>query len=252
MQQDLYQIIIPLFSIPFLLLAYWRLNLKRLKIYHSPLLGKIEIFKKYNGEKALTINSYIQGISIEKKSAQSSYWFYVAEQAVKFCQNKNNSQILMLGLGANTVSNFISQLNPSIHQTIIEIDKYIIDACRQYFGLDKLPNYQIIKADAYKLVDIKNIFDQKFDVIVVDIFTGNPPYISLKSNQPPFIEKLLPWLKRDGMIVFNRPGHTEKTRSDSRELQQYLNTLFKTIQLFDIKDPRGYRNNVITGDRLII
>lgn len=252
MQQDLYQIIIPLFSIPFLLLAYWRLNLKRLKIYHSPLLGKIEIFKKYNGEKVLTINSYIQGVSTEKDSIKKSYEYCIATHTTSFCKSRKNAEVLMLGLGANTIPNLVAKIDPQIRQTIIEIDKYIIDACRKYFNLDQLPNYRLIKADVYKLAIKKKFFNYKFDVIVVDIFTGNPPYVSLQSNQPSFIKKLLPWLKRDGMIVFNRPGHTEKTRSDSRELQQYLNTLFKTIQLFDIKDPRGYRNNVITGDRLII
>lgn len=247
MQQFNLEIIVPLISIPCLLLALWRIGLRRLKTYHSPLLGKIEIYKKYNGEKLLTINSYAQGISTEQKSIQKSYWYCIAREAVKFCQNKKNPQVLMLGLGANTIPTLIAGLNPAICQTIVEIDKEIIQACRTYFKLDSLPNYQLVRTDAYQLAEDKNAFGRQFNVLIVDIFTGKPPYVSLKSNKPNFIQKLLPWIKTDGMIIFNRPGNTEESRTDSQKLKNYLDTLFKNTTLFDLHDPRGYRNNVIVA-----
>lgn len=247
MQQIDFALVIPVLIIPLLLLLLWRIGLRRLKIYHSPLLGKIEVFKKYNGEKVLTINSYGQGISIDKKSIAKSYWYKIAQEAVKFCQNKKHPQVLMLGLGANTISSLIGKMNPQIHQTIVEFDGYIIEACKKYFGLDKLPKFDLVQDDVYKLVDRKNVFKKPFDVLIVDVFTGKPPFISLKSNEPSFIEKNLPWLKKDGMILFNRPGNTESARTDSQKLREYLSTLFKKTGMFDIKDPRGYRNNVITG-----
>lgn len=245
MQSNTIQIIIPLTVIPFLLLALWRIGLRRLKKYNSPLLGNIEVWQKYNGEKLLTINAYAQGVSAEKESIKKSYWFAIAQLTAKFCQNKKDPQILMLGLGAGTVSNLIAKLNPQIFQTLVEFDEFIIAACQKYFGLNKLPNHQLIQADAYKLMDKKDPFGKKFDVMIVDIFTGKPPYVSLKSNQPNFIEKLFPSLKKDGMIIFNRPGNTPEARSDSEELRKYLATVFKKAEILDINDPRGYRNNVI-------
>lgn len=250
MQQNFSQLIIATSFIPILLFIYWRIRLKKLKAYQSKILGKIEVFEKYNKERVLITNSYIQGVSIHDKSIEKSYWFAVAESAVKYCQGKNDPKVLMLGLGANTIPNLIAKLNPKMHQTIVEIDNFITQACREFFDLDKLPNHQLIQADAYQLFNGKKVPNQPFDVIVVDIFTGEPPYVDLKSNKPNFIIKLLPFLKKDGAIIFNRPAHNEKSRKDGQQLKDYLSTIFKETEILDIKDPRGFRNHVILGKHI--
>lgn len=241
------QILIPTLLIPILILLLWRIGVRKIKSYNSPLLGKVEVYQKYNGEKLLAINSYAQGVSINHPSIKKSYWYKITEEATRFVKGTANPQVLMLGLGANTISSLINKLNPKVYQTIVEFDGTIIQACEEHFGLDKLANYTLIHADAYKLINKKEPFKQKFDVIIVDIYTGEPPYVSLKSNKPNFIEKLIPFLKKEGMVIFNRPGNTDKARKASEELKNYLSTLFKKTNLIDIKDPRGYRNNVITA-----
>lgn len=250
MQQNIASLIIALVLLPIIFLAIWRLKLKRLALYHSPILGKIEVLQKYNGEKVLATNSYPQGISIEQESVRQSYWFTMASEAVKFCGNKKNPQVLSLGLGAGTTPNLIAQLNPKINQTIVEIEGLIIKVCKEFFGLDKIKNTKVIQADAFTY--IQDGPKGRFDVIVVDIFLAIPPYISTSSNQPDFIKKLLSCLKQDGAIIFNRPGHTEAVRNDSQKLENYLKTLFKETKILDIKDPRGYRNSIITGTGRIL
>lgn len=244
MRQDL-QLAVTLILIPILLIAYWRLRLKRLKKYASDKLGDIEIWQKYNKELLLTINTYAQGVSTNSPSIKKSYWYKVAELAVSHTRSTTHPQMLMLGLGANTISSLIAKLNPEAAQTIVEFDEMIIQACYDFFNLDKLSNYQIVQEDVYQLLNKKRVFEKKFDAIIVDVFTGKPPYVSLKSNQPNFIEKLLPYLKKEGVIIFNRPGNTEGARGDSQKLENYLKTLFQNTNFFDIKDPRGYRNNII-------
>lgn len=250
MQQNLFQVIIAIAALPFLGLAIWRIRLKRLASYCSPLLGKIEVLQKYNGEKVLTTNSYPQGVSTEQESITQSYWYIVASEASKFCRNRKSPQILTLGLGANTIPNLLAKLDPEINQTIVEIDEQIIEACRKFFGLDNLPNSKLIQADAFSFDFAQDGPKNRFDVIIVDIFLGAPPYVSIDSNRPSFIEKLLPSLKKDGLIIFNRPGHTENVRADSKKLETYLQTLFKKTRMFDVKDPRGFRNTVITAQIL--
>jgi len=138
MQPDILQIIIPLLLLPILIWGWWRLRLKRIAGYYSPLLGKIEIFQKYNGEKVLTINSYPQGVSIHDESIKKSYWYAIAQEVLRFTQKRKKPQILMLGLGACTIPNLIAKQDKNIHQTIIEIDKEIIKACHDFFGLGQL------------------------------------------------------------------------------------------------------------------
>lgn len=247
MWQNIIQIIIPLLLIPFLLWAYFRLRLKKLAQYKSEKLGQITVIEKYDKEKVLTINYYAQGVSIEKISIKQSYWFKVAQHTVKYCKDKKNPRVLMLGLGANTISNLINRLNPKIHQTIVEFDDKIIQACREYFHLDGLTNYKLIHSDVYKLFNQNKMFDKNFDVIIVDIFTGHAPFVDVKSNEANFIQKVTKHLKKDGTIIFNRPAHDESLREGGLKLKKYLTEFFKNTTLLDIKDPRGYRNNIITA-----
>lgn len=245
MHDTLTSIILPLISIPFLLVLYWRLNVKLLKKYKSPLLGTIEVRQKYNGEKLLTINGYAQSVSPEQNSIKGSYWYAIAEQTLQFCQDLKNPKLLMFGLGAATIPHLIAKKDPQIQQTIIEIDPAMIQACREFFDLDSLPHCQVIQADAYKIVADKKALGDKFDVAIVDIYIGKPPFVSPGSNKPAFIEKVLSYLKTDGIIIFNRPGNTEEVRQDNFALKKYLSGIFKNTNLVDIKDPRGYRNHMV-------
>ncbi len=236
-----------IFLIIVLMSCFWRLQIKKLKEYHSPILGLIEIWEKYNGEKILTINKYHHGISTDAKSFKKSYWYYIAKQALDHIKHQKKPEVLFFGLGANASSRTIDQQNPQAHQTIIEIDHSIIEACKEFFHLDEMKNMTVIEGDAYKLIDERKYSQKKFDVMVVDIFTGIPPYVSTKTNQPPFIEKLQKWLKKDGLIIFNRPANIAADREDTKKLDAYLRTKFKKVQTVYIKDPRGYQNEIITA-----
>jgi len=67
MQQNITGLIIALILVPILLFFYWRLRLKKIAFYNSPILGKIEIFQKYNSEKVLTINSILREYQLKIK-----------------------------------------------------------------------------------------------------------------------------------------------------------------------------------------
>ncbi len=237
-------LIIPIILIVILLKIYFKLRLKKLYEKNSPLLGKIEVFEKQNKEKVLTTNSYPQGLSIENPSIKKSYWYKVADLAASY---KKNSNILNLGLGANTIPSLIEKLNPSSKQTIIEIDPYIIEACKKFFNLDNLKNSKIIQADAFTWVNKNLKPETKYDVIIVDIFLGAPPYHDIKSNSPEFVKNLSKLLKKDGMLIFNRPAHKPEIREDGENFAKFLKTLFKNVEIFDIRDPRGFRNHIITA-----
>lgn len=251
-----------LLLIIFLIWSVWRLRLKKLKTYYSPLLGKIEIFEKYNKELCLTINNYVQGVSINHPSVEKSYWGFIANFIVKNIKDKKSPEVLMLGLGSNTISSLIAKKNNSIKQTVVEIDSHIIQACKDFFKLDQTPNLTLIHEDVYKIFPLlppywkkqekkatvhPQIKEKKFDVIIVDIFTGKTPFYSEDSSKPEFIMRLKQYLKRDGIILFNRPGTNKEILEDNQKLSRFLKTQFKKVKIALIKDPRGYRNNVIIG-----
>lgn len=230
-----------------LLWIVWRLRVKKLRIYQSKISGPIEIWQKYNGELVMVNKNCHHGLSIDDKSITKSYWFKVADQVLKQVRGKKSAEVLILGLGANTSSRIINQKSPQTKLTIVEFDPAIIQACRDYFHLNEMENLQLIEADAYKLINKRPDFKKKFDVIVVDIFIGDPPYISTKTNQPSYIEKLVGWLKKDGRMIFNRPIQADQD-NETEQLIKFLKTEFKTVRSEKIADPRGYKNVVITAD----
>lgn len=243
----LYEVILFLLVIAACLAILRSIGIIRLKKYTSPLLGSVEVWQKFSGEKSLTINKYTHGISIYKKSISKSYWYHIAKITLDHCRSKKQPKVLFLGLGANTSSLLVARKNPATHQTIIEIDDSIIKACETYFELKTMPNYTLIKGDAYKLIDTRKDFIHTFDVIVIDIFTGNPPYVSTRSDKPTFIQKLLTWSKPGGLLVFNRPANTKQALLDSEALTAYLRTILKNVTTTCIKDPRLFQNNIVTG-----
>lgn len=249
MGESFLKLIIPFIVTPVLLIILWRIRLKKLATYNSALLGKIEVFEKYNGERVLTFNNYPQGLSHDKKDIEKSYWYTVAEQTVTYCKSRKNPEILMFGLGACTIPNLIKKLSkgPTLYQTIVEFDPLVVKACEDFFGLKDIPNCKIVLADAYKLVEGSDPFGKKFDCVISDIYVSKPPFVVKKSAQPDFINSILKFLKKDGAVIFNWPAHNDESRSDGLKLKKYLSTLFKQTEIINVKDPRGFKNNIIIG-----
>lgn len=219
---------------------------KRLRRYESSLSGFVDVYEKLNGEKVLMTNYFVQGVSIEKSSIKKSYWYAVAKYAAIHSSKKKHPEILFIGLGANTSSLLLSQINKSIKQTIVEIDPLVIEACKEYFALDSTPNLAIINKDIYVLLKTKEKdWKGKFDTIVIDTFNAKPPYLLSGSHDPKFLEALYIWLKDDGQFLFNIPIKTHGIHVDA--LLSYLKTIFKTVNCRIIRDPRGFRNYVINA-----
>jgi spermidine synthase len=226
------------------LLLLKRLQVRKIKLFETPILEKVEILEKYNKERILLIKGVHQGISTNDKSIKKSYWYEMAKQAASYCQEKKNCQILMLGLGANTTTNLIAKLNPKIHQTIVEIDPKVIEAAKEYFSLNELPSYKLINENVYSLK--KNQFKNMFNVILVDIFTDVESFVNSKSQSKEFVDVLKNWLKNDGVIIFNHQSNTSQTLDDIKRFKKRLTKDFKKVAAVDINDPRGYRNQIIT------
>lgn len=244
MDKDLAVLVISLIGLC-LIFILKRLTVKRLATYHSDILGTIEVWQKYNQEKVLMINNFPQGVSIKDPSITKSYWYFIAEQTVKFCQDKANPKILILGLGAGTISNLIFSFDQNITQTIIEIDQLIVQINRKFFDLDKITHLKLIIADAYGFLTEKNKLKEKFDVIILDIALGKKQIIPRQSTSLSFIKDLKLYLKTEGLIVFNRDAHNKEYKLQNQQFIKSISSLFNQIDNHLIKDPRGYQNAII-------
>lgn len=237
--------IVILFILIFCLFILRRINVKKIKTYNSPLLGKIEVWQKYNGERLLTINGFSQGITIKDSSIKKSYWYKIAQQVILFCKKFKKPNILILGLGGNTTPFLIQKGIPDAYFTIVEIDDYIIKACKEWFSLDSLKKLNLINADAYKIIYYPRKINTPFDAIVIDIFNGKSGVIH--TTEEKIIGQLKKLLKTHGILVFNWPANTEKTKKEAEQLVNYCKANNLKVAKDYIVDPRGYKNFVITA-----
>lgn len=223
-----------------------RIHWKLVRRYKSEISGNVDVSEKYNGERVLMTNYFVQGVSIGQPSIKKSYWYAIAEEMLKHCKTKKKPVVLFIGLGGNTSSLLVNRKNPAIHQIIVEIDPTVIQACRDYFHLDDLRNAEVIQDDIFEVLKKKkSSWKNFFDVIVIDTFDAQPPYMLKGSHDPAFLKQLYRWLKADGMFLFNAPVKTQGIRID--DLKVFLRSLFCHVDHHIIRDPRGYRNHVLSA-----
>ncbi len=224
----------------------WRYRVKKVQTYISPRLGTIVVWEKYNREKLLTINNFSQGISINDPTVKKSYWYKIASCVLEVCKKNKNPKVLILGLGANTIPLLIQKENPRVFFTIVEIDEHIIHACKDWFFLSSLKNVAFINDDAYKVIEKQKQIHGPFDAIVIDIFNGKSGLI-IHSKEEKIITQLSKLLYPHGVLVFNWPANSKKTRDEVEEIITNCKKNNLEVSREYVVDPRGYKNFVITA-----
>ncbi len=97
--------------------------------------------------------------------------------------------VLLLGLGGGSNAQLVSKLFPQSNITAIEIDPQMVDIANEYYHLNKkVPNLNIIIADAEKYIYDLPDGKQIYDLILVDCFVGK--YIPPQFQKIPFVKKL--------------------------------------------------------------
>jgi spermidine synthase len=120
-------------------------------------------------------------------------------QVIGFSKIREFQNILILGVaGGSVIKTLINEINYKGKITGVEIDSEIIGIANKYFNLDKIKNLEIIIEDASVFVKKS---DQKFDLIVIDIFQDNfMPFFLFDED---FVISTTKILSKNGFIIFN-------------------------------------------------
>jgi len=107
--------------------------------------------------------------------------------------------ILVLGVaGGSVIKTLVDEIAYERKITGVEIDAEVIKMANSYFGLDQIPNLEIIIDDAFEFV-LKT--KEKYDLIIIDIFqdTVMPNFLFEKffANRVGFL------LRENGWLLFN-------------------------------------------------
>jgi len=141
-------------------------------------------------------------------------------ESIGFDTVLKSEHILVLGVAGGSVIKTLSEkIGFKGKITGVEIDPEVLQIANSYFGLDKIPNLEIIIDDASKYVlRDKN----RYGLIIVDIFqdTVMPDFLFEASFQKSICELL----DEKGIILFNTMCITNKDNLRNKEYLSNINT----------------------------
>jgi precorrin-6B methylase 2 len=117
----------------------------------------------------------------------------------------NSNNVLYLGLGSGVASSRIASFAPAMDIQGVEIDEQMIELAVKWFDLDT----ERIQTHIASAQDWLSSTDEKFDVIVVDIFLSGTSQI----HSQEFLNLVLSHLKSDGLVATNLIGALEGPKS---------------------------------------
>ncbi|MES2486853.1 MAG: fused MFS/spermidine synthase [Bacteroidota bacterium] len=125
---------------------------------------------------------------------------------IGFERIRNFKSVLVLGVaGGSVIKTLVDEIKYKGKITGVEIDPKVIDIANTYFGLNEIPNLEIIIGDAFEFV-LKS--KQTYDLIIIDIFkdTEMPNFLF----EDFFIKHIKQMVNVNGFILFNTMTLTKK------------------------------------------
>jgi spermidine synthase len=183
----------------------------------SPINRKIQVLEDFYGQRLVVGGLTQSGGQVER------IW---KEALNKIPNTKHQTpNILILGLGAGTLAELISQKWPEAKMIGVEIDPEIIKVGKKYFALGKIPNLKIVNADAAWYLAKLEIRNWKFEIIFVDVYLADQ--VPFQCETMGFLRCLERKLAEDGLLVFNRLNY-KKHKGKTRRFLDKLEKIFQT------------------------
>jgi spermidine synthase len=124
---------------------------------------------------------------------------YTREMMASLLLRDAPRKVLLIGLGAASLTRFLYRNYPQAHLTVVEIEPAVVAAARQFFKLPEDPmRLHLVIGDGAEYVLSSN---KKFDLILVDGFDEKARTGALETL--PFYHACRACLSRDGMMVAN-------------------------------------------------
>lgn len=138
-------------------------------------------------------------------------------------------KVAIVGLAGGTIAHQHTAVYGPIPIDGIEIDGKIVEASKQYLGMD-MPNLNVIVDDArYALRQLSG----GYSMIGVDAY--RVPYIPWQLTTQEFFEEVHNQLAIDGVLIIN-VGRTPSDRSLERALANTILTVFPSLYRIDVPD----------------
>jgi spermidine synthase len=115
--------------------------------------------------------------------------------------NPDPRKILVVGLGGGSIPLTLQKLYPDATIDVSEIDDAVSRVARDYFNFTENQNMKVIVSDARVFVKRALLTGKKYDLIILDAFTGD--YIPEHLMTREFLNETNELLTPDGVLVAN-------------------------------------------------
>ena len=150
--------------------------------------------------------------------------FYTRVMLVGLLYSDNPGNILMIGLGGGTLTNYLHKfLKNDAYVRAVELDKGVIQAAKKYFHTSEFSNYKIIENDGRLYLYHKK---ESHDIIMLDAFRGG--YVPFHLLTKEFYALAKSRLSPRGCLVINLHATTELFPSSLKTLKQ----VFSNVETF--------------------
>ncbi|HCI14469.1 MAG: spermidine synthase [Gallionellales bacterium GWA2_60_142] len=124
---------------------------------------------------------------------------YTREMMASLLLRDTPRKVLLIGLGAASLTKFLYRNYPQAHLTVVEIEPSVVAAARQFFKLPEDPKrLHLVIGDGAEFVLNSN---KKFDLILVDGFDEKARTGALETL--PFYQACRTRMSDDGMMAVN-------------------------------------------------
>ena len=148
--------------------------------------------------------------------------------------NPEPSRSLMIGMGGGTISNVLTEIYPDLTMDLVEVDQAVVKVATDYFGFRESDQVIVHVADGRVFTRRALLNKERYDLIILDAFTGD--YIPEHLMTVEFLEDIKSLLTPGGVVIAN-------TFWDS-ELYHHESVTYSSV--FEPQDA-GYRQPCYRG-----
>lgn len=186
---------------------------------------------KENEENVILSTNVLFGVqSILKKNQELTGMYYdyaLAAPVMAKLEEKENPQILILGMGTGTFARQCRNYFGEVSIEGVEIDEKITNLAYECFELPE--DIPVITYDGRAYL---GAVDKKYDVIMVDAYQDIT--IPFQMSTKEFFTMVKEHLKEDGIMVVNMNMHTEKEGNINQYLSDTIAVVFPDVYTVDV------------------
>lgn len=136
--------------------------------------------------------------------------------------------MLLLGTGGGFCIRLFESLYPKIRITAVDIDSVILALAKRFFGLADSRRLRLVRMDAKRYVFQAMTSRNRYDAVIVDIFSGNDNPRFIGSYR--FVTALRSLLRKRGFVFINHANEPKDLRQVHR-IMTHLNQVFAYVRI---------------------